>query len=67
MCGLWLACAHHMPFTAATMFSCRFCVALMLLVKVKKEAIQDELEAGTSLLVLDETLGHLVPSRGEGG
>lgn len=54
-----------MPFTAAAMFNCRFCVALMLLAKVKKEAIQDELEAGTSLFIWDETLEHLVPSRGE--
>lgn len=44
-----------MPFTAATLFNWRFCVALMLLVKVKKEAVQDELGAGTSLLIWDET------------
>lgn len=48
------------------MFNWRFCVALMLLGKVKKEAVQDGLGAGTSLLIWDETLEHQVLSRGEG-
>lgn len=54
-----------MPFTAATMFNWRFCVALMLLVKVKKEAVRDELQADASLLIWGETVEQ-VPSRGEG-
>lgn len=55
-----------MPFNAAAMFNRRFCVALMLLVKVKKEAVQDERQADTSLLIWGETVEHPVPSRGGG-